>query len=440
MVSNTQTEQFDVIIAGAGITGILAASRLQNIQPTLRIGILERLSTHGGRLRSSFDHTQDWSLGFNAISQELYEFMLRSFPLMEDSEDVSPVLSFHSGRQSDIGILSGQKLTEIGVNEIFSPYGIRALAGQSALGDWKDLEDALNFSDEDKFLPLSKKIKFSKKSPIISLFGMFSAALGISDLWSASLLSIKQRIEYFSSSLLIGDWVKGLNILLNSKENSQALTPKLITKCRIVQSSYHEGSWTLHTEQGEFKAPKLLVAQSPWEAVEWLDQKACPSYFLSLGQKFQPVSLVSLTYRLDKELPVPSLLWIPAEDVQMVKNHPLEICFQVIIDYEHSLDAPDVVKAIKRLKRSFKRIHNLYGQGMSTPHQEFLALHPVGWAQSAHAHFKRFIENFDYDKLNSPHLAFCSDAYGDSYHPDRNLIKSLLAACTTLCEEKRKPR
>ena len=204
-----------------------------------------------------------------------------------------------------------------------------------------------------------------------SLFDLFSTSLGISDLWSASLLSIKERMEYLSSSLLTGSWVYNLQIAL-AHENIESHN-----NCRIVESLYNpqEKTWTLQTEQGNFYGRQLIVAQSPWESVEWLDQKACSTYFLSLAQKFQPVSLVTLSYRLPVELDLPALLWIMAEDVQAVKNHPLELCLQAVVDYEHSLEAPNVVKAIKRLKRSFKRIVQYTGLDTSTVKEEFLALH-----------------------------------------------------------------
>ena len=151
--------KYDVLIAGAGIAGILAALRLRSMRPNISILMLERLSICGGKLRSSFDHPKDWGIGFNAMTQDLYEFLLHSLPMDPDREEPGQSKSLNTGRQMDVGILSGHNIVEIPVREIFTAKGIKALAGQAAVEDWKQWQEALQFSEEEEFLPLTKKLK-----------------------------------------------------------------------------------------------------------------------------------------------------------------------------------------------------------------------------------------------------------------------------------------
>jgi flavin-dependent dehydrogenase len=50
----TKDEQiYDIIVAGGGLSGCLAAARLAHAHPATRILLIEKEATLGGRLRSS---------------------------------------------------------------------------------------------------------------------------------------------------------------------------------------------------------------------------------------------------------------------------------------------------------------------------------------------------------------------------------------------------
>ena len=84
-------------------------------------------------------------------------------------------------------------------------------------------------------------------------------------------------------------------------------------------------------------------------------------------------------------------------------------------------------KQVKRSKLKFCKHF-----GAATPLEEFLALRSVAWAQETHCDARKYVEEYDATKLNSSQLVFCGDAYGGGYDPDQNLIKSCLAACSTI--------
>ena len=128
-----------------------------------------------------------------------------------------------------------------------------------------------------------------------------------------------------------------------------------------------------------------------------------------------------------KDIEIPDVIIVPAEKVQIVRNGKDEICFQATIDYEMSLQAPAVVKAVKQLKRARKKLLALY-PGLVTEGNH-VALQPIAWAQSPLHADRRWIERVGKKTFNSKNLAFVGDAYGTTYDGDANLAKSVSTAC-----------
>ena len=117
---------------------------------------------------------------------------------------------------------------------------------------------------------------------------------------------------------------------------------------------------------------------------------------------------------------------IPAEGVQAVRSSPDEITFQATIDYEISVQAPEVVKAVKRLKRARKKLLTARAGCMSE--NERIALVPVAWGQSAAVSEAKLLQRMAKSHISSANLAFCGDCYGASYIGDENVIKSVVSA------------
>ena len=102
-----------------------------------------------------------------------------------------------------------------------------------------------------------------------------------------------------------------------------------------------------------------------------------------MASKVKPVSAVTLTERIEKSAAgdLPDIIMIPAEGVQAIRSSEDEITFQATIDFEISVQAPEVVKAVKRLRRARKKL--LAARAGCMSENERIALVTVAWGQSA---------------------------------------------------------
>ena len=144
--------------------------------------------------------------------------------------------------------------------------------------------------------------------------------------------------------------------------------------------------------------------------------------------------MVVLTERLlfaeDVAHDLPDVTIVPAERVQIIRSGERELCFQATIDYELSLQAPAVIKAVKALKRARKKLQQIYPDTVSE--SGHVALLPVAWAQSPVHSDRRYLERLDKKSFQTPTLAFCGDAYGARYDGDANLIQSVFLASAAI--------
>src|SRR5689334_13963078 len=120
---------FDVIVAGGGIAGLLAAARLAATSPDRRIVILEKEPVLGGRLRATPPETRLYSYGLNAISDQLFDLWNQTLKSDPEAEDLTALVG---GRQAKIGVLAGNRMTEADIEQWFKPKGARTLGGLTA--------------------------------------------------------------------------------------------------------------------------------------------------------------------------------------------------------------------------------------------------------------------------------------------------------------------
>ena len=132
---------------------------------------------------------------------------------------------------------------------------------------------------------------------------------------------------------------------------------------------------------------------------------------------------------IDIEKPLPSTVLVPSEKVQVLIENS-EICYQGTLHHEWSLQAPVVVKAVRRLKRARKKLHNsrpdLVTEG------EHLALIPSGWTQPTTVSEFKWQEKLAKHDFQSKSLVFCGDAYGCHTQGDLNVIDSVVSGMTAL--------
>ena len=427
--SADQEQSFDIIVAGAGVTGILAANRLCQSLPDAKVLLLDKAPRPGGRAMSPKGE-DDWGYGLNFVSKKVLNFIEHSYSL---EPDLSMPESAYEHKLATGSILAAGKFQDIELADCFNAKGAKALAGNAAVKEWPKVESILSASKENEKseVSFSKAWKDGKKNPAVIALRHLSTFCGMSDIWKSSPLAIQERLEYFESGLYSGPWEDLLSELLSFPSLEDRLESHF--SCRIIEAAYEENSWRVLTEKGLFSAKALMVAQAPWHAVEWLDRKDCPIPVLQLAMKSNPTSIVTLSTKHEAIQILPDLVYIPAEEVQVLKVSDTSLCYQATIDFETTLNAPAVVKAIKRLKRARKKLEAVREDLKST--REHIALVPIAWSHSAYLSERKIVEKLaEESKFQSPKLGFCGDSYGDNYSPDVNLVKSLTTACTAISE------
>lgn len=471
--------QYDVVIAGAGISGALAALRLvvghnaaqanaSDADRSMRILLIDKEDMPGGRLRSlaseEAGNQPAWGYGLNGVSRSLLDFWQQT--MRADPDSSWDPESFHAREQDTLGILSGSELNRIPLAQMLGGKGARALGGMAAARQWdhvtailaanvsgaahseveaEDVDPAaedVSAAEKTSQQSFADAWKESRKAPAAVVLEQYSPLLGITDIWSTPSEAFRQRAGYHTGPLKRGPWQVAIEQALQKYIDAGLL--ELSTGCRVMSASFDgrlpdpakapgkgalaDGMWKLVTSKGVFQTSRLVVAQPPWQAVTWLPKHFWPASLLAVTSKVKPVSAVTLTERLEKSAAadLPDLILIPAEGVQAVRSSDDELTFQAVIDYEISVQAPEVVKAVKRLKRARKKLLAACPGSMSE--NERIALVPVAWGQSASVNETRLIQRMAKSTISSANLAFCGDCYGASYIGDENVVKSVVSA------------
>ena len=418
--------EFDIIVAGAGLAGTLAANRLFQTLKGVKILVLEKDRNPGGRILSYSTSDESWGYGLNFLSARLLEFISHTFSI---EPDLDTHAQLYEKKLQYGSILAAGKFNDFLIENCFSAEGVKALGGTAAVKEWKKIEGLLENSDEIDKISFAKAWKEGKKNPAATVLQHFSSFCGFADLWKISPKAIYERSKDFQSGLYSGPWNQVIEQLLSFPSMKETL--RFEPSCRIIDATMNEDRWVVQTEKGCFKSKALLVAQSPWETLDWLDRSHIPLSVLQMALKTKPTSLVTLSTKPKNIESVRDLVYIPSEEVMVLKSSDNVINFQTVIDYESTLNAPSVVKAVKRLKRARKKLEKFKPELLSE--KEHIALVPVAWTQSAYLSERKYVHGLaNISNYQLEHLSFCGDSYGEHYCPDVNLLKSLTSACTSI--------
>ncbi len=405
------TDSSDVIIAGSGLAGLLALSRLSREKPDWTFTLLEREPWHGGRMRPSLQEEGSRSCGLQSGTQELYQFVLESLGLDDASEYLRPLRS--------VGVMTGQKIQEIAYEDITSSVMARAIAGAAATKDWAKVEELLG-AEELSEDAVNQLWKGDKKSAALVPLEQLAHYWGVPELQGSSIRPLQSGYRAAKQGMWTGRWDRLFDELISELRASNRL--KLITRAQIMTAKNEDKTWTLSTTAGVFQGSRLLVAQSPWEAVLWLPKDNWPSRLINIASKTKPVSLVMLS-ELSPVKGLPDILFVTAEDVQIFHLEG-QICYQTPINYELTVQAPAVGKAVKRLKRARKKLAQIFTD-LAPEGAEHLALLSVGWTHSIHPPEYKWFEKLDAAHIQKPNLAFAGDSIGAEALADLNVIQSV---------------
>lgn len=415
-------EQTDVIIAGAGLAGLLCLRELSRAHPQWRFIVIEREPVIGGRLRPTLAEEGSWGCGLQAMSSELFDYLAMSLAL----RDTEAMAKFRPRCQ--LGVLAAQKINRVQGASLLALDFVKAIGGPAAVRDWpkvlelfaKEGADSL----QDHGQAFAQVWSGDRKSPALIVLEHLAHLWGVPELGPASAKTLAVRALQADRGQWIGPWYQLFDGLLEELQLDNRL--KLVTSGQIMAAQFEDKIWQLASTAGVFQGKRLVVAQSPWEATAWLPKDLWPSRLLNIASKTKPVSLVSLTeLRLSTDVDLPDTLLIPADDIQ-VQIDSTQICYQATLNFELTVQAPAVVKAVKRLKRARKKLQiscpELRTEG------EHIALIPVAWAQTVAPAEQRWLEKIDSGHSQKSQLVFCGDAYGSDLNSERNLLSSVQSA------------
>ncbi|MFW7380291.1 MAG: FAD-dependent oxidoreductase [Oligoflexus sp.] len=419
----------DVIIAGAGCSGVITAARLHELAPDWSIALVDKEVRPGGRLLSSSRHENVWTLGLNTMSPALCEWLDQALKANPDADDLP---GFVRGQRRRLGVLSAGDISEVTIDDVLDKKAGRAIAGAAAARDWSLVDELVARAQEGKKTdqPLGQSWGGTRKSPSAIALEHLARLWGIPDMWTVSNEVILQRAQEFQQTIMIGDWDQALSAVLSRAIDSQFL--QTFFETRILGADYQDDVWTLATTKGSLQGKRLVVAQNPWDALLWLPKNHWPSRLVTIPGKAKPSSAVLLTDEITtaSEKEIPDVILIPAENVQVIVEQGKSICFQATLTFELTLQAPAVVKAVKRLRRARKKLMAVYPDLQLEG--DHLALVPVAWSQPIAPADRRMLEKLEIDKHQASHLVFCGDAYGPALHAEQNLMSSVRSACESL--------
>ncbi|MBF0441471.1 MAG: FAD-dependent oxidoreductase [Oligoflexales bacterium] len=413
-------DNYDIIIVGAGLAGVLTAVRICDADRALKILLVEKDETIGGRLRSSSKENNSWNYGLGQLSCHLYEFLDQTLRTDPESKDLP---FFTKGEIKTFGLLSAGKISSIEAKDLFGREGAYLIAGSPAVRDWDNVDILFQADEGNKKLDQTfiNSWPGNKKSPAALVLDHIYRIWGVPEIWKANTRNMIELARLSKNPVYRGLWQNALLEALGRESIKDRLTIK--TRCRVVSSSFSNGQWTLTSEQGAVRAGRIIAAQSPWDLMNWLSKEHIPHPVLSLISKTKPISAVILSEYLSPGHNLPDVVLVPSEDTQIIINSENEIAYQATLDYELTLQAPEVIKAIKKLKRAraklLKAFPNITSEG------GHIALIPVSWGTPVAHSEKRWTEKLDYEKLNTKNISFCGDAYGKSIDGDRNIIDSV---------------
>lgn len=412
-------ELYDLIIVGAGISGSLVAHNTHKSMPHWKILLLEKEACLGGRLRQTQSQQGIWSYGLNTVSPDLSEFL--------EASNLDHIAQPNPSASRKLGVLAAGKITEVPLEEAFTAKGAKAIAGAAAARDWSLIDEfisqrAKSTTSDTSF---SNSWKGTKKSPSAIVLEHLARLQGIPDIWSASANSISELMQTMLTCKPKKQWEAICHNLLKTGVQSENI--KLEFSSEVVEAHQKDNIWQVSSMKGQYTSKRLIVSHNPWDAFRWLPKDYWPSKIASVAAKTKPVSVVLLSTKLDTPptTPLPDTILVPAESAQIYINQE-HICIQATLNFELTLQAPEVVKAIKRLKRAKKKLLSYLSDASSEG--EHLALLPVGWSQPLQPAERRIIAKIN-DSIQGQELGFCGDAYGPEVISDKNVISSCLAVC-----------
>ena len=281
----------DIIIVGAGISGLLLAARLAKALPKASIVVLEKDAAMGGRLCGNAPQ-------LHLVSRALFDFCAQVLAEVSE-EDLQQLVDPHLHRQLEL-VVGTSKVHSLERSELFSDTTVQQLGNRMLVAVWQ------KFCAETQPEKLKKTLK-NFDNPLASLLDKLAVMLAQPSLASLSVAQLQQKIiAWQAQEFLVGNWQSCLQAL--------AKTVQVKTQCQVVTAQRDDDGWLLHSGHGTHRSRVLVVAQPPWSASEWLASEHWPAALARAVRKSKPHSVVSLvTTGVGDEVQLPFELCVPTE-------------------------------------------------------------------------------------------------------------------------------
>lgn len=422
--NETRESCYDVVIVGAGIAGILVANRLLS-STKAKIALVDSHPVVGGRSRCIDWDKKQWAANSGFMSEKLYSFVSNAFV----SNPLHAKKSSLGFKLVSTAILTQNKIVKFSSLLDKNIQIPKVLGGLNAQKQWLNLWDKAFGSLQENDKSLAKSLNITSKDPLASTFKLMSYWTGVSSWLHVLPRAIKERNEYLSS---LGSQVSLYELynLLVDEENCDGFS--LCLEEKIISANFSDDFWQLKTSKRLLRAKKIIVSHSPWEALSWLNREDFPQALLKMALRSKPTSIVALTKKIISSSDDLYDQTIIASERVIAKKVGNNFCFTFSLDYESSISAPEVTKAIKALRRAASKLEKFVPDLVLE--KEYIALYPIAWGQSTSVQDAGYIKNLSDYSFFKKNLAFCGESYGESYRPDENIIKSVLACARYLAE------
>jgi len=400
---------------GAGISGILTAARLHQAHPDCKIRLLEKEAHLGGRLTAQSIHQRPFPIF--GMSRPLFQFVNQTLRQDPDHPDLETFVSLPPAEE--IGFLCGSELHLIPREKLLTESMLKLLAGPQVARQWPELQEwwtrqPVLSSEGEATTKKKPNEKIRSHQALSVLFQLADSA----HIWNFGPEVWQDRAQALASGSIRGNWMPALSQLRGDIP--------LQLNTHVLSAKREHGHWKITTPQETIESRWLVVAQPPWSALDWLDRNEIPPAIFQRASKTQPVSTVLLSERLlKKDDRLPLMVFVPAQATSMLQTQG-ELTFYTHIDYETSLDALSVVKAIRRLRRAREKVRSQFSDLLCEG--EYVALRTINSVAPHRSLERKICEKIQSTGFPESQISFCGEAYGYSSLPDEVLIRSVLAA------------
>ena len=293
MFHSTQSE-FDCVIVGAGISGILTAARLHQANPSCKILLVEKEAYIGGRITARSVHHRPFSIF--GITPPLFQFLNQTLRLDPENPDLENFVPLPA--EEDVGFLCASDLYRISRKRLLHESVLKMLAGPQVARQWEELQtlwqSMASITSEGVSPSAGAKKKLTTKNRAHQALQVLFQLADCASIWGLGDETWPARAQALCEMHIRGNWEPALRQLLPTASP----TLHVETNLQVLGAVRKGGKWLLSTSHGPLESLGLIVAQSPWQALEWLEREAFPSTVFARGSKTQPVSTVILSEKI----------------------------------------------------------------------------------------------------------------------------------------------